>query len=256
MALPLDPVPFLLVLARVAGLVLAAPVFGHVALPRRVRAGLAVVLAAALAPAVPLPATTPADGWTLAGWCAVESALGALVGLVVQFVFAGVQLGGQIAGMQMGFGMANLIDPQSHAQETIVAHWHSLLALLTFLALDGHHLVVRALAASFRAAPPGAAVLSGAGLAAAVGLAADIFTVGLRVAAPVLLVLMLVNGAMGVLARTVPQLNVFVVGFPVTVAVGFAVLGAALPFVLRLLEERFGGLEPALAGLLRGLVHG
>ncbi len=256
MPLALDPVPFLLVLARVAGLVLAAPVFGHVALPRRVRAGLAVVLAAALLPAIPLPATVPGDGWTLAGWCVAESALGALIGLVVQLVFAGVQLGGQLAGMQMGFGMANLIDPAAHAQETVVAHWHSLMVLLAFLALDGHHLVIRALAASFQVAPPGAAVLSGAGLVGVVGLAGDIFAEGLRVAAPVLLVLLLVNGAMGVLARTVPQLNVFILGVPVTVAVGFAVLAGALPFVLRRVAERFGALEPVLATLLGGLANG
>ena len=146
-----EPTTFLLVLARLAGLVLAAPIFGHALVPVRVRAGLAAVLAVAIAPAlpaVPEPATLPA----LAGALAVESALGALVGLVAQFIFAGVELGGQLAGIQMGFGIASLIDPQANAQVTVVAQWQQLLALLVFLVLDIHHLLLRALLESFRSA--------------------------------------------------------------------------------------------------------
>jgi flagellar biosynthetic protein FliR len=247
----------LLVLARIAGLVLAAPVFGHLLVPVRVRAGLAVVLAVALAPAVaPAAVAPPATLWALGGALVRESALGVVLGLVTQLVFAGVQLGGQIAGMQMGFGMANLIDPQSHAEETIVAHWQQLLALLVFLVLDVHHLLIRAVLASFATAPVGGPGPTAAGLQAVVGLAAGLFVDGVRIAAPVLIALLLTNGALGVLARTIPQLNVFVVGFPVNVGVGLVVLGASLPFTFRLLTARFAALEPALGGLVRGLAHG
>jgi len=185
---------------------------------------------------------------------AAESALGVLLGLVAQFIFAGVQLGGQLAGIQMGFGIANLIDPQSHAQVTIIAQWQQLMTLLAFLVLDAHHLLIRALLESFRTAPPGAVGLAAAGVGRAVELAGSLFVLGARIAAPVLIVLLLTNGALGVLARTIPQLNVFVVGFPVNVGVGLLVLGASLPFTIRLLAARFTELEPALAGLVRGLV--
>jgi len=256
MPLP-DLTTFLLVLARIAGLVLAAPVFGHLLVPVRVRAGLAMVLAAALAPAVaPGPAAAPATLAALAGALALESALGVLLGLVAQLVFAGVQLGGQIAGIQMGFGIVNLIDPQSNAQVTIIAEWQQLLALLVFLVLDVHHLLLRALLESFRSAPPGALAVTALGLRGAVGLAAELFTLGVRIAAPVLIALLLTNGALGVLARTIPQLNVFVVGFPVNVGVGLIVLGASLPFTFRLLAARFGALEPTLGALVQGLAHG
>src|SRR5439155_511776 len=86
---------------------------------------------------------------------AAESALGVLLGLVAQFIFAGVQLGSQLAGIQMGFGIANLIDPQTHSQVTIIAQWQQLLTLLVFLVLDVHHLLIRALLESFRTAAPG-----------------------------------------------------------------------------------------------------
>jgi len=250
-------ITYLLVLARIAGLVTAAPVFGHLLVPVRVRAGLAVVLAAALAPAVaPTPVAPPETTWALAGAIALESMIGVVLGLVSQLIFAGVQLGGQMAGIQMGFGMANLIDPQTQAQVTVVAHWQQLLALLVFLALDVHHLLLRALLASFHTAPPGGLGLAAVGLRGVVELAGNLFVDGVRISAPVLIALLLTNGALGVLARTIPQLNVFVVGFPVNVGVGLVLLGASLPFTFRLLTTRFGELEPALGGLVRGLAHG
>lgn len=251
-----DPIPLLLVLARIAGLVVAAPVFGHLLVPPRVRAVLALALAAVLTPLVPPPPELPRDLWALAGAMATESMLGTLIGLVAQFVFAGVQLGGQIAGMQMGFGLANLIDPQSQAQVTIVAQWEALLALLVFLALDVHHLLLRALLESFRTAPPGTVGLGALGLRGAVSLAGDLFSVGVRIAAPVLVALLLTNAALGVLSRTIPQVNVFVVGFPLNVGVGLIMLGASLPWSFRLIAGRFGALEPALGAIVRGLVHG
>jgi len=229
MPLP-DPIAFVLVLARLGGLLVAAPLFGHALLPPMVRAGLALALAVVLLPVLPVPPALPQTVTALAGATALEVLLGTALGLVAQFVFAGVQLGGQLAGIQMGFGFATLLDPQSHAQTTIVAELQQLMVLVLFLVLDVHHLLLAALIDSFRAVPPGAVTVTGAGLQRAVAMAADLFVVGVRVAAPVLLVLVLSNAALGVLAKTVPQLNVFVVGFPLNVGVGLFVMGAALPF--------------------------
>jgi flagellar biosynthetic protein FliR len=251
-----DPVPFLLVLARLGGLVVAAPVFGHQLVPLRVRAALAVILAVVLAPAVAAASPLPATLWGLAGAAATESALGALIGFTAQLIFAGVSLGGQLAGMQMGFGMFNLIDPSSHAQVTIIAEWEQLIALVLFLVLDVHHLLLQALLASFHTAPPGAVVLAGGGFETVFRVAGDVFGIGVRIAAPVLIVLLMTNAALGVLARTIPQLNVFVLGFPVNVGVGLFVLGASLPFTVRMLTGRFSGLDRVFDELVRGLVHG
>jgi flagellar biosynthetic protein FliR len=258
MPTPTQLTTFLLVLARIAGLVIAAPMFGHLLVPARVRAGLAAILALALTPALASASTAqpPDSMWTLAGALVVESALGALIGFVAQLVFAGVQLGGQMAGMQIGFGMVNLVDPQSQSQITIVAEWQNLFTLLVFLVLDVHHLLIAALFETFRTAPPGEIAMAAPGLRAAVGLAASIFTLGVRVTAPVLIALLLSNATLGLLARAVPQLNIMVVGFPVNVGVGLLVLGAMMPFLYRLLAQQFGELEPTLGALVRSLAHG
>ncbi len=255
-ALVPDPSGFLLVLARIAGLVLAAPLFGHLLVPMRARVGFTLVLTLALTPAVASAVPAPASLLGFAGQIAVETVVGAMMGFMAQLVFAGVQLGGQIAGIQIGFGLANLVDPQSNAQSTVVAEWEQLMALLVFLALDVHHLVLGALLESFRVAPVGTVLLGPAVLEGVVIQAAELFAIGVRVAAPVLIVLLLANGALGVLARTIPQLNVFVIGFPVNVGVGLIVLGASLPFTFRFLTGRFADLAPQLGGLLRGLANG
>lgn len=251
-----DPVPFLLVLARLGGLVVAAPVFGHMLVPVRVRAALAVILAAVLAPAVTPASALPTTLFGLAGAAAAETALGVLIGFTAQLIFAGVALGGQLAGIQMGFGMFNLMDPSSHAQMTIVAEWEQLVALVVFLVLDVHHLLIEALLASFRTAPPGGVILAAGGLETVFRVAGDVFGIGVRIAAPVVIVLLMTNAALGVLARSIPQLNVFVLGFPVNVGVGLFVLGASLPFTVRMLTGRFAGLDVVLDDLVRGFVHG
>jgi flagellar biosynthetic protein FliR len=179
-----------------------------------------------------------------------------LLGFVAELIFAGVQLGAQLAGMQIGFGLANLVDPGTSDEMTVVAHWYRLIALLVFLALDAHHLLLGALVESFRLAPPGAVAVEGLRLAGVLELAGDVFALGVRIAAPVLIALLLTNAALGVVARTIPQMNVFAVGFPVNIGVGLVVMGAALPFTFRLLAGRFSQLEPTLYGLVRGLGHG
>lgn len=251
-----DPAAALLVLARLAGLLLTAPLLAHVLVPPRVRLGLAAALALAIAPVAVPTVQPPTDLGGFVGAIARESLIGALLGFVAQLVFAGVQLGGQLAGLEMGFGMVNLLDPQSAQQSTVVAEWQQLLALLVFLALDAHHLVLAALVESFRVAPAGSGTVGAATLAGIVRQGGELFVIGVRLAAPVTIVLLLVNATLGVLARTIPQLNVFVVGFPVNIGAGLIVLGASLPFAFRFLVERFGEIRTVLAWLLRGVAGG
>jgi flagellar biosynthetic protein FliR len=252
-----DPLPFVLVVARLAGLVVASPVFGHGLVPVRVRAGLVGVLALALAPVVPLPAL-PAEpsALALAGLAAAETAIGMLLGLVAQLVLAGVQLGGEVAGLQLGVGLAHVIDPSTPAGASVVAQWQHLAALVVFLVLDVHHVLLRAVLESFRVAPIGQALPSTAVLADAVAQGARLFAVGVHIAAPVVVVLLLVNGALAVLARTLPQLNVFAVGFPVHVGVGLVVVGASLPFGMRFLAGELDAMRGILEALVGALAHG
>ncbi|MBI3768944.1 MAG: flagellar biosynthetic protein FliR [Deltaproteobacteria bacterium] len=250
-------VVFVLALARVGGLFMVGPILGSRMAPMRVRAALVFFLALAMLPAIPAEAATALAGDAgpirLFAALALEVAIGFTIGLVAEFVFGGVQMAGQLAGIQMGIGISNLIDPQTQEHITSLAEWQNLMALLVFLAVDGHHLLIRAVAESFTLLPIGGGFPATDGLGRVLVLAGGIFVIALRVAAPILVMLLLVNGAMAVLAKLIPQLNVFIVGFPLHVAVGLFMLAASQPFTIRLLETSFAEVTTSLAGIMRAL---
>jgi flagellar biosynthetic protein FliR len=250
-------VVFVLALARVGGLFIMGPIFSSKATPMRVRAAFVFFLAVAMLPVVPADAASAiaSDAGPIRLFAALvlEIGIGFTIGLVAQFVFGGVQMAGQLSGIQMGIGISNLIDPQTQEHVTSMAEWQNLLALLVFLAIDGHHLLIRAVAESFTLVPIGGGFPATDGLGRVLALAGGIFVIALKVAAPVFVLLLLVNGAMGVLAKLIPQLNVFVVGFPLNVAVGLFMLTASQPYTIRLLEASFAEVTTALAGIMRAL---
>jgi len=250
-------VAFVLVLARVVGLAVLAPVLGSRMVPARVRIALVVFLALAMLPTIAKASAQPPQlESTLALLLALgtETAIGLLLGLIAQFVFGAVQMAGELSGMQMGLGMASLIDPQSHDRAVVLAQWQGAMALLLFLVVDGHHLLIEALAESFRRVPPGATGIAAAGFGMAVTFGGQIFVLALKLAAPVLILVLLVNAGMGALGKLVPQLNVMVVGFPINVAAGFFVLALAQPFALRLLEGAFVNMGRSLGAVIDVLV--
>ena len=238
-------VVFVLALARVGGLFMVAPILGSRTAPVRVRAAVAFFLATAIA--------VDAGPIRLFAALSLEVAIGFTVGTVAQFVFGGVQMAGQLAGIQMGVGLSNLIDPQTQEHVTALAQWQNLLALLVFLAVDGHHLLIRAIAESFTLVPIGGGFPTTDGLGRVLVLAGSIFVIALRVAAPIIVMLLLINGAMAVLAKLIPQLNVFVVSFPLHVGVGLLMLAASQPFTVRLLETSFAEMSTTLAGIMRAM---
>ncbi|TMA80418.1 MAG: flagellar biosynthetic protein FliR [Deltaproteobacteria bacterium] len=248
---------FVLALARVGGLFMVAPILGSRTAPVRVRAAVAFFLALAMLPAIPAEAATAiavdAGPIRLFAALSLEVAIGFTVGTVAQFVFGGVQMAGQLAGIQMGVGLSNLIDPQTQEHVTALAQWQNLLALLVFLAVDGHHLLIRAIAESFTLVPIGGGFPTTDGLGRVLVLAGSIFVIALRVAAPIIVMLLLINGAMAVLAKLIPQLNVFVVSFPLHVGVGLLMLAASQPFTVRLLETSFAEMSTTLAGIMRAM---
>jgi flagellar biosynthetic protein FliR len=247
---------FVLALARVAGLFIMAPILASRSLPMRVRAACVFFVTLAMLPLVgtePPAAMTNAGAAVLLGMLGFETLIGFTIGLVAQLTFGAVQMAGQLAGIQMGIGLSNLIDPQTQEHITSLAQWQNLLALLIFLSIDGHHMLIRAVADSFQVLPLGGGIPAAAGFGMVTMLAGGLFVVALKVAAPVLVLLLLVNAAMGVLAKLIPQLNVFIVGFPLNVAAGLFVLGASQPFTVRLLEASFSEMQSQLASVVRAL---
>jgi flagellar biosynthetic protein FliR len=226
-------------LVRLLAFIGAAPIFGHMSVPVRVKVGLALAMTVALAPHLLVPAHTlaSAEGVIL---IAQQFLVGVAMGFTLRVIIAAIELAGEMIGMQMGLNFAGFFDPQTASQGTPIGAWLGLLALLVFLAANGHLVVLDALADSFRVIPirPDAIQLADWRRLALVG--AELFRIGLYVSLPVVGAMLVCNIALGVLARVAPQLNVLVIGFPVTILVGFTMLLAALPFIVPFLETALG----------------
>jgi flagellar biosynthesis protein FliR len=235
-------------MARVLALVASAPILGNRGVPARIRLGLGLVLTFAVAPlAGPMPDAAPAS-WQGLIILVEQIAIGTTMGFAMRLAFAAVDMAGELIGLQMGLGFASFFDPQNGVSVPVVAQFLGLLATLFFLAINGHLLVIYTLAESFSAIPIGGAFNGGSQAAMNVAtLGGQIFLSGLTLALPVLAALLITNVALGVLTRTAPQLNIFAVGFPITLMFGFFMLALALPYFTGPLEKLLGaGISTAL----------
>lgn len=224
---------------RVTGFLLLAPIFGANAVPRRVKLVLALALTLMLAPLSPPSAPIdPLSGVALLS--AVQQLLiGLSIGFVVQVVFDALVLAGQIVATTMGLGFATLIDPNHGAGTTVVSQFYMVLGTLIFLALDGHIALLGVLADSVRVLPPGPGALGTDALLAIVRFSGRIFEAGIMIALPAVVGLVLINLALGVVSRAAPQLNLFAVGFPISMLLGFVMLMLSLPTLHSSLERLF-----------------
>jgi flagellar biosynthetic protein FliR len=238
---------YLWVLIRIAGLFTVAPIFGTQFVPVRVRVGLALVLAWLVGPLV-TPAT-PVDPLTPAGLVvtAHEVTVGLAMGLVMRAVFGALEMAGQVVSMPMGLGFAALVDPATGVQLPLLSHFYTILATLVFLALNGHLMLLQMLVESFHTLPIGGFAFGTAKLWVVAGWGGHLFSGALLVALPAVTALLVVNLTFGVITRSAPQLNIFAVGFPISLTLGFVIILASLPAltpqVIRLIELGFRTLD-------------
>ncbi|MBI92548.1 MAG: flagellar biosynthetic protein FliR [Gemmatimonadaceae bacterium] len=229
---------FLLVLLRVSALLMVAPIFGHRTWLARAKVGLAFTVSIILFPIVADQSLdVPAGVLPYALMMIREVLMGVVMGFVVLLLFVGIQFAGQLAGLQMGFGIVNVIDPQSSNQLSIMGQFLNILAILLLLSLNGHHTILTGLVTSFETIPLGGVVLKAGLMQKMIALTAEVFIIGVKIAAPIMTALFLVTAAMGVLARTVPQMNVFMVGFPVQISVGLGAFLVCMPLFVMLVER-------------------
>ena len=227
-----------LIALRIGPLFVLAPVFGAVAIPVRVRVFLAlsfaIVLAAALGP-VPLTSLAPAQLMVAA---AGELLLGIAFAFGMFAAFGAFLFGGRVLDLQIGFGVAALIDPATRNQSPLLGTALNLLAVVVFFAVDGHHAVLRALAWSLERLPPGAPLQSfdAGAIAAQFGV---MFAYGLMLVAPAVFALLLLDVALAVVARTMPQMNIFIVAMPLKIVVGLAVLALSVRHMLPAMTKVF-----------------
>ncbi|MGQ9655139.1 MAG: flagellar biosynthetic protein FliR [Thermodesulfobacteriota bacterium] len=243
---------FSLVLIRTGALLFSLPMFGARGVPVPLKVGMAVAFSWALLPILPLPDRAAPQEVLEWGLVAIrEAAIGLAIGWMVHLVLAAVPLAGHVLGYQMGFGLANLMDPVGQQQLSMSAHFLNLMALWLFFVMDGHHLLVTVLFESFRWSPP-VGLADGAWMGA-LGAEAGrtLFWNTLVLAGPLLLVLLLLEVALGIMARVVPQMNVFIVAGPVQIAIGLLGLGAGLGLMAPWMLKELSWLRQ-LYGLLGG----
>lgn len=217
---------------RILALVASAPFFGARGIPASVKIGFAFVLTVLVAPLLgPMPSVQPASAQGLF-IVAQQLMIGFAMGLAMRVVFSAIEMAGHIMGLQMGLGFATFFDPQNSAQIPLMGQFLGIVAMLLFLAVNGHLLVITALVESFQALPIGLHPFAGQGWKTLALWGGEIFRGGMLIALPVVAVLMMVNVALAILTRAAPQLNIFVVGFPLTLAVGFIVISLSLGYFL------------------------
>jgi flagellar biosynthetic protein FliR len=237
-------------LVRILAMISSSPVLGNKQVPARVKIGLSVLLAIIIAPTIPsIPqvALGSPQGLLI---IIQQIIIGVAMGFTMRLIFTAVEMAGEFAGLQMGLGFASFYDPVNASFTPVIAQWLGVIATLAFLALNGHLLLISALAESFQTLPIGSMmpIKSFFDVAAWGG---SIFAYALQITLPILAALLITNLALGILTRAAPQLNLFAVGFPITLAIGFFVLILSMPYFSPMLDRLIQQGQSTMLGLLK-----
>jgi flagellar biosynthetic protein FliR len=218
-------------LSRILSLLAASPIFGNARIPPTVTVPFGLIMAILIAPAVPaMPATDPFS-WAGLLIIAREIVIGVGMGFAIRVVFAAVEMAGEISSLTMGLGFAQFFDPMSQGRSSAISQFLVWIVTLAVLAVNAHLVILEALAESFVTLPVAAISFHNDGFWQLALWGAKIFTAGLQLSLPIVAALLITNVALGILTRAAPQLNLFGIGFPITLGVGFLVLMTSLPFL-------------------------
>jgi flagellar biosynthetic protein FliR len=234
---------FGLLLVRPGMIVMIAPAFGGNYTPAQVKIALVFFFAIGLLPSVQLPAAGSDAGLVLT--IAREAAIGLALALVTRSLIIAAEFAGHLSGYQIGFSYNATVDPSSGARHNMLATLYGMVAVIAFLGVDGHHVLLRALADSYTGLPIGAGHVNESILQSVTQILALVFTIGVRLAAPIVIVLLVVELAIGLISRTAPSLSFQTVGYPVRIVIGLALLGTVLLAVMRVT----GGAVPRVVSL-------
>ncbi|MGE3540110.1 MAG: flagellar biosynthetic protein FliR [Candidatus Tectimicrobiota bacterium] len=239
---------------RLGAIIMSLPLFNSRSIPPQLKIIFIVTLSLGLYPlAQTQPLRLPQGLAHLAIMMLGEMLLGLAIGMVAQLLFAGIQLGGELMSQQMGLNIATFFDPQHAQQISLVTHFQDVMALLLFLSGGIHHWFILALAESLHRLPLAGFAVSEAVLPTLLSLFGKACVVAVQLAAPVSVALLLATLALGILARLVPQMNVFMLSFPLTFGLGLLVLSAALPYLLQAIQGAFAHLDGDLVQMMRAL---
>ncbi|MFQ5672373.1 MAG: flagellar biosynthetic protein FliR [Nitrospinales bacterium] len=243
---------FLFVFIRVGAIVIFAPVLGSGTVPRTLKIGLIFMVSVLVFPLVDsVLLVRPRGMLDLGVRLLSEGAIGLIIAYAARLVFVAVQVAGTVIDFQMGFGVVNVIDPQTNTQVSVTAQFQSILAILLFLALDAHHFFIHAIVDSFKIINPDHFNFSASTMEFFLNLFAGAFVTAVKLAAPAMAVLFFISVALGLIARTVPQMNVFIVAFPLQIGMGLLMIGLTMTFFVMIVKQQFLDMPFHFVGLMR-----
>ena len=243
---------FVLIATRLSAMMVVAPVFSSRSIPVRVKAGLIILISWISLPLVAEQGGTVPDGLVaLAVLTMKEAIIGFAFGLVAQFLFAAIQTAGAFIDVTAGFAISQTLDPTSNANISILGRWYNLIAVSSFLALGGHQLLVAGVVRSFTLAPPLSDPDLGAVVAGVLEQADDILLVVVQIGAPIIGALLVTDVTLGVISRSVPQMNIFFVGLPLKIIVALAGSAILLPAFITLTNSLAGQMFSDMSDIMR-----
>ena len=249
---PLESEKFLFVMFRVGALVLFTPILGSGQVPSRVKIGLILFISIAVFPMVnSTPMPQPKGLFELTTYLFSEMTIGLAVAYSARLLFTAVQIAGTVVDFQMGFGVVNVIDPQTETQVSVTAQFQNILAILIFLAADAHHIIIQAIVESFYLINPSQINFSTFTPEIILMLFKATFITAVKIAAPIMAILFFISVGLGLVARTVPQMNVFIVGFPLQIGVGLLMVGLSMSFFSIVVQGQIEQLPERFLGVMQ-----
>ncbi len=243
---------FFMLFARSTAMVVVAPVVGHQAIPVQVKVAMGGFLAFVMYPLTAGKAdAVNAEFVSIVLMALKEIGIGLVMGFAAGVIFAGVRYAGELISLDTGLSMAAMFDPEQNAQTSVITEFLYLFMLMIFLLVNGHHFVLEALQLSYAAVPIGGFTVNAGVSASLINLTGLMFVIGVKLAAPIVVSMFLINVALSVLSRVMPQMNIFAVAFPVKIAAGFGVIMVSAPLLVFVFKKLLAGFEGNILELVK-----
>jgi len=245
---------FLLIFVRMTGLFVVSPIFSRRNVPTYLKIGFSFLLALILVNTIAVPELDYYSNiYQFALIIFKEFIVGLILGFISYLVFNAIYIAGQLIDMLIGFGMVNVFDPMSNIQIPVTANFYFIISMLVFLSVNGHHMLIKALFESYKLVPLGGAVFNNELVNDLIRIFGNLFFIGFKIAAPVTAAVLIADVALGVLSKTIPQLNVFVVGMPLKIMLGVVVMMITVTSFILVLDALFNGMNSEMMSFMQGM---
>ncbi len=244
----------ILVFIRMTGLFVIAPIFGRRNIPVYLKIGFSLLTALILVNTITVKNLDYNDIYTFSILVFKEFIVGLIIGYVCYIVFTAVHFAGQIIDLQVGFGMVNVLDPVTNIQVPITSNFYFMISMLVFMAFNGHHALIRALFDSYNIVPIGTAIFNTNLMNDILRIFGNIFVIGFKISAPIIAAILITDVTLGVISKSVPQLNFFVIGMPLKILMGLAAMILTMPMFISIVDMLINGMNSEVYNMMKDMV--